>query len=269
MKDTFNIRRFGRYLRHDLTNAWNNCTVSILVMGLMPVLYYILCFILNIVFGTTDESTMSMSERVGIFVTVFAVGAISMPVRLYGQLTDRKTGSAWLMVPASKLEKFLSMLVVILVALPLALSVLAFGSDAILSMLDKSYGSPFLALVAEHGFTNLPVDGGSVTVVLPSFIYFFWCTVALVFLLGGLCFKKSKVGKTILVIFGFNLVLTILIATFTPYIDLTEWFLSEKLNDLEVVQVVRRINVTVTVIGTAVLAVLSGCIYARLSTLKH
>ena len=269
MKDSFNIVRFGIYLRHDLTNAWNNCTVSIIVMGLLPILYYILCFILNIAFGTMDESTMSMSERVGIFMTVFAVGAISMPVRLYGQLTDRKTGSAWLMVPASKLEKFLSMLVVILVALPLALSVLAFGSDAILSMLDKSYGSPFLALVAEYGFTNLPVDGGSVTVVLPSFIYFFWCSVALVFLLGGLIFKKSKVGKTILVVFGLNLVLTIVISLFTPYIDLTEWFLSEKLNDLEVVQVVRRINVTVTVVGTAVLAVLSGCIYARLSTLKH
>ena len=70
-------------------------------------------------------------------------------VRSYGYLTEKKAGSNWLMVPASKAEKFVSMLLMVCIVIPLLFFVVYMVLDGFLSLVDPTYGQALFT-----GFTG-------------------------------------------------------------------------------------------------------------------
>lgn len=194
MNNAFNFSRFGRYLSYDIKKAFSSSGISIMILGLMPVIVTVFEYLVHIL--GVGESPVTISGH--LLFPVMAVYNIVIPARCYGEITDRKAGSNWLMVPASKLEKFVSMLVVMIIVLPALLVLLFLGSDALLSLIP-GYGSP---MSLQLGDTVKMVFGDNGMEWTKSLLFptIFEENVIsiLFFLLGAVLFKRRKIGCTIL-----------------------------------------------------------------------
>ena len=104
MNNVFDIKRFGKYFMYDLNNARGNYAVSALVIGLLPLILLVFTVIFSLLFDGEVRPIM-FPMKVTILVCAFFICMLSGPVKLYGSLTERKSGSDWLMLPASSFEK--------------------------------------------------------------------------------------------------------------------------------------------------------------------
>lgn len=235
MDNTFKISRFGKYLAYDLKRQWKNVGMLALLFAISPAIFYMLYMffaalfsdegLMRLFFGiSTDGPTLW--TRLGMFAFTTAIFVMLFPSRAYGKITDKAKGSEWLMLPASRLEKFTSMMLISLVIIPIAYICVYFLSDGAVCLLDKSCGDSLMSFkinsnILDHSIV-IPANG-------------FWilaaCIVenAIIFLLGGLVFKKWKVVGTVLVLFALNLAFSGLISAIISNAD-PEWW-SDRLLD--------------------------------------
>ena len=69
MNNIFDIKRFCQYFLYDLRRAWNNYGLSLLLMGLIPIILYVVYQFISLVSGRgTDLMPDPMK-----FVSLFAV----------------------------------------------------------------------------------------------------------------------------------------------------------------------------------------------------
>ena len=278
MNNVFDIKRFWKYLCWDVRNAYNNFGLSLLICALLPAIAFVLTFLGTLVFNPSrfavTEITMLIgdSTKIVMIFTAILITGIVFPARQYGSLTDRKAGSTWLMLPASTLEKFLSILLVTCVVVPLCLAVMLYAFDAVMSLVPY-YGQrafPLIIDTVRSAMDNLQASDVSVDVNLPYIIYLGFCKFILVYTLGALFFRKHKIAKTILVLIGLSFVMTALLSvgffhgmTFTSY-DVEAYFASLDVDKLPV-----YFNVVLNVANLLVFALLDLGIYFRIKTLKH
>ena len=143
--DTFDFRRFGKYFRSDISTCWANYGLSLLTISILsPVFFYILSTAFNLIFKSTWDG-----PGIGARFLVFCIGMLcmvaTMPVKCYGKLTEKQYGSFWLMLPASRLEKFISMFILTCLIAPLLGMALYLGADALLCSLDHTCGRSMIA----------------------------------------------------------------------------------------------------------------------------
>ncbi len=219
VSDVFDFSRFGKYLVYDLKNAWNSYGVAIITLASIPLVVYVA----HILFGnlwSVRWTAPSLSSRMSIFALTTIVMAITIPSKLYGNLTSKKEGTAYLMVPSSTLEKFVSMLLVCLIALPVAYFGVYFIEDWLLSVFDPSMTGTVFSTVSEGllgpGASNIVTDGEDMSITLmgkgiPA-IYMSIAVTLMIFLLGALCFKKWKIVGTIAVLFALSVLMTLILA---------------------------------------------------------
>ena len=196
--------RFGRYFRSDLRAAISNFGISLLVFSTMAATTEIFNGLFSLML-TGQWIGMTQSFRVLLFMIFGIIMLLSSPAKLYGHLTDRKEGTAFLMLPASRFEKFISMVLITCVIVPLFFVVVYFSFDALVCLLDPTAGESLFRMVFLSRFhinfndfsvINLPVE--SFKAILSPWLYLDDFTqTSLLFLLGALIFKKSKVGKTL------------------------------------------------------------------------
>ena len=91
MNKTFDWSRFGKLVRKDFSNIWQNAGTSLLIITLLPLAVWLFWWALS---GVT-------------------------PSRMYRTCNLQKEGIYYAMLPASKLEKYLSMLLFTVVICPL------------------------------------------------------------------------------------------------------------------------------------------------------
>ena len=108
MNNIFDFKRFGNYFAYDLRRAGNNYGISLLVLGLMPVILFII-HLLTMLLRGGNVYTMPGESKIIVLSIVLFVTAVSAGVKIYGSITDKRTGSDFLMLPASTTEKWLSM----------------------------------------------------------------------------------------------------------------------------------------------------------------
>lgn len=271
MNKIFNLKRFGRYFSFDLKNAVNNFGLSLLIMCCLPIILLIIRVLLSIIFGG-GVSIPSLPERISLFSIALLIMMIASPVKLYGGLTDKRYGSSWLLIPASGVEKFVSMLLICLVVVPAAYLIVYLGVDGLLSLLIKDYSPAIIGSDAIKSFAtfDIPEDLPIEMVGGPS-LYFYGFVVAtiLTFLLGGLCFKKGKVGKTILVLFLIMMVVSTIISIVV--IKSPEHFeaLMERADEMAPEKIAASINTWSWILNILLYGGLGTAIYFRLKTLKH
>jgi len=223
MNNVFDIKRFGKYFMYDLNNARGNYAVSALVLGLLPLILLVFTVIFGLVF-TGEVPEIVLPVKFSMLACAFIICILSAPVKLYGSLTERRSGSDWLMLPASSFEKFLSMAIMLCIVLPLVVFGLFAICDLLLSWIVPVYGESAVKQIfsgintMESVMSDAFVDSTGLLAVSPGTSYTLgwlsWCASILPFGLGAICFKRGKAAKTILCLIAletvFSLILVIL-----------------------------------------------------------
>lgn len=261
MKEVFDIRRFGKYLAYDLWNAKNSALLSLVITGLMPIIFYVVCLLCNWIFF--DDGCFDFSAgRVLAFITAYFVAIIVLPIKIFGKITDRRSGSNWLMVPALTFEKFLSLVVISCIVIPVCLVLLLLASDGLLTLvLADKYGPWLFPFVRD-----MVLDFASLSDVIsfnsPAMLAMSWCSSILSFTLGSICFKKAKAGKTILCLFALSIIFSTLL-TVTGVISFGG--VGRELSS----QTLKNSITVGNISSWLVLVLLLSGIYYRLRTIKH
>lgn len=272
MENVFDFSRFWKYFRYDLRQAYSRYGVNLLMLGLMPVFFCVVWSIISLLLNQ-GWTTPDIGFRIGFFWVPFIALCIFFPSKLYGHLTDRRPGSEWLLIPASRLEKFLSMMLISLFVIPVAFLLLYVCADGLLSLVIPDYGTALVSLnlnqiLAEKAEGIIRLTGGG--------FWLLWMMAAeyiLVFLLGALCFRKAKVGYTILVLMGLGFLTSILgtllgLPMLGPAMDMDE----EKVEAMAL-QFVEHADFYVNLFLSLRLLILGGglslAIWFRLKALKH
>ena len=274
MNNVFNFSRFGKCLTYDFRRIRSQYGLSFLIMALMPVVLYVI----TIIFGLLNMkgwSTPAANTRLVEFFIVTGALLLSFPPSAYGFITEKKAGSSWLMIPASGFEKFLSLVLVSIVLMPLAYAVLYFGSDWILSVADKAYGvSLFTKLFGEDmKIINVSTSGIQGTGVGLYSLYVGFVTTVMTFILGSVIFRKSKVVKTILCIIALSLVFTLIVSFIATHTD-PEWWRArfESLFGSETISpdtVIRRVKIFANVVSWGFICLLGLGTFLRIKKIKH
>ncbi len=267
MNNVFDFKRFGNYFLYDLRRAKNNYSISLLVIGLLPVALYIITQFFSLITGNGVTELSDVPKIVAIFAGI-AIVMLSAGAKIYGSITEKRAGSDYLMLPASTLEKWLSMVLVICIVLPVVLFVLLFASNAVMSLFfPNTYGHRLFQMDFARGvFDGLTGDEG-VYFNLPAALFLGWCESMLIFTLGAVCFKKAKVAKTLLCIMGFSMVISPLMFLVFGQTNIDNDWLVEHFSDPD--RAVSMINWTLSILYTVVIGGLLAGLYFRLRTLKH
>lgn len=228
MNNNFNFTRFGKYLVYDLKRQWRNIGMLMLIFALFPVIFYMLYMFFAAIFDGGLVSLFNGVEITGptqgvrftVFGFVSTIFIMLFPSRAYGEITDKAKGAEWLMLPASRLEKFTSMTLITLIVIPLVFIIVYFFSDTLVCLFDKSCGDSLASFRINDVINTqdiiFPANG-------------FWIIAsnvivsASIFLLGGLVFKKWKVVGTVLVLFAIGMVWSLGLSVLITNADLESW----------------------------------------------
>ena len=205
--DIFNMNRMGRYLVTDIKNAIARYGVSFLVMATVSLTAYLLVGFFTTIVGAGWYSLEVVPRSVILGITLVVL-TLSAPAKIYGFITDKKEGSSFLMVPASSLEKTLSMIIVCCVVVPFAFFAVYLSLDQILCLIDNRCGDSLIIAInnGQTFMTDLFQKASLETNnVIPDYSSFTspWLYADdlaegfLIFLLGALLFKSSKPAKTV------------------------------------------------------------------------
>ena len=266
MNNVFDIKRFGNYFLYDLRRGWNNYGISLLILGIMPALVFLVYQFFSIISGNGVGETPDEMKFMGLILTsvvvIFGAGA-----KLYGFVTEKRAGSDFLMLPASTLEKWLSMVLITCLVLPIILFALLFATDGLMGLVfPTAYGDRIFQIGLGQELTEM-LNSEGIYFNFPAVIILNWCENILIFVLGAVCFKKAKVAKTLLCLAIVGMVFsTLLVAVLgTSSID-PDWF-TEHFASPE--KAINAFNLFLNIFYIVVLCGLLGGLYYRLRTLKH
>ena len=242
--DIFNFKRFARYFKSDVTEACSNYGLSLLVMSSMPITIAVITGVLNVLTSGQWESS-GLTSRILLFLLFFIITCITAPSKLYGSLTDKKEGTAFILIPASRLEKYLSMLIICCILVPvlfldiyLALDFLVCAIDPTLASSDATLLSFFHNIRERLLHMGTTIDWNemsqfikhSESLVKPWMYIDDMMSISLAFLLGAITFKKSKVSKTIGCLIVISIVLSMIA---TPLITRGSHLTAEMIEKME------------------------------------
>ena len=291
MKEILDFKRFGKYFGSDIRTCWANFGLSLLTISiLLPIAIYIISTALKQIM-TQHWSGPGFEIRLFIFIVAMFCIIVTMPVKCYGRITEKQYGSFWLTLPASKLEKVLSMVLISAVIIPVSSAAIFLGIDALTCWMDHTCGdsiaSNFRDIASQiinfevyesvddsisAGLENIIGQLSNPWIYIDDFI-----GMTLPFLLGALVFKKHKTAKTILAMIIFSTAISI---AATPIMSAYGTNLMETIKIAEGVSVsgpyflfdtwiFRNLALLDTISDSLVnLAFLTG-IYFRIKTLKH
>ena len=264
MNKIFSFDRFWKYFKYDLVNAKSNFGLSMLILGFLPIMVYVVANLFSMVFTGSWIPNEAGTAFGGVAMgATFTISCIILGVKLYGNLTDKKAGSNWIMIPASTFEKFLSMFLIVFIIVPVCLAAMLLVSDLILSLLP---GYTSVTSWINKGVSAM-ADNGLKVKYLPM-IWLMWGQYALAFLLGAIIFKKAKVGKTILWMFIIGTVSGIVFTKILGLTDMAEHFMSS-VSEASVSGIQSRVNWWLNISWFGWVAVLAAGIFWRLKTIKH
>ncbi|NLZ18939.1 MAG: hypothetical protein GXY24_01540 [Bacteroidales bacterium] len=267
MNNVFDFKRFGNYFLYDLRRAKNNYWISLLLMGLMPVALYIICQFFSLITGNGVTDLSDVLKFDAVFVSIVAV-MLGAGTKIYGKITEKQSGSDYLMLPASTFEKWLSMVLVVCIVLPLVLFALMFVSDGFMSLVfPNSYGDRILSFDFARGLIEEMMNEEGFYFNMPAVLFLDWCETLLIFTLGAVCFKKSKVAKTLLCLFAFGMVITPLMFLFLGTTSIDNDWIIEHFTDPD--KALAMVNWTLSIVYTVMIGGLLAGLYFRLRTLKH
>lgn len=174
-------------------------------------------------------------------------------------------GTRFLMLPASTFEKFLSMIVICCVVIPLIFMIGTFISDSIICLVDPNSGTSFAEALAANELREailampLSINVMQLVGVFMNEIM----TSSLLFLLGAIWFRRGKISKTIGMLILFAILISMLTAVvFTTQVN--EAFLQKALINTQ-----NHPVLSATLPDMVLNLIVAGLIYLRLKKISH
>ncbi len=133
MNNIFNFNRFGKVLVNDLKTKYITKFFTITGIALFPFVFVLISFF-------RSDVPVYMEGDLRCFL-IFLFGTIIMflaPFIIYGNVNRRKRGTDYIMLPASSFEKYLSMLLVCIVVVPVTAIAACFAVDAVAATIFPS-----------------------------------------------------------------------------------------------------------------------------------
>ncbi len=287
--DIFNINRFGRYLMTDVRNAVSNYGISILVMATLGLSCNVFAGLFNMIVSDGWQG-MGIYVRTALFLIAITVTLLSAPSKLYGHITEKKAGSAFLTLPVSTLEKTLSMVIVSCILVPAVFVIVYLSIDLIVCACDSTCGRSLVEAVTTFKveiLDGMRVSMAELSVVMnnpealvnPLLYIDDIIGVSLLFLLGALLFKKSKIAKTIgsiiLICMVLSMIATPLLVSGIKY-DMVQLMLNNELTPVTFSQhfpvltwICRNLALADTINDTVINLLLICLIWLRVKKISH
>jgi hypothetical protein len=232
MNEVFDIKRLGRLIKYEVINYIPNFFKSLLIFA--SVIAAVWIFSLTVDFNACPHSRALLVN------VLFVLAIVLSPFIVYKDMNDRKKGYIYAMIPASTLEKLLSMIVLCVVIVPLLAYAVLTATDLLLWLLSKAGIGPFLHMEFYNPFTAVKLvdDEYLLPHIYPVFdsIIYFVNLIAYTIMFNTI-FRKNKVLKTILfnmaMSFAFVILTAVIVNVTTPefwediFEGLVEW-LDEK-----------------------------------------
>lgn len=153
MSQTFDIKRFGKMLRHDV----RRCSPTYGTVGPMMISLVLFVPLMTLVNSVTETMDVDASYRLYMMTMITLFDAASLPLQLYANIDKRNSGIYYAMLPASKLEKYLSIAILSLVVVPVAVMAVNVALDTLLVAVHAPYYSQYLWQSGLVSWLTLPV----------------------------------------------------------------------------------------------------------------
>ena len=288
--DIFDLKRFGNYFVTDIKNAIANYGWSMIILIFFGLISYILVGLISTIATYSWQDILNgvgvewvhtdVYGRLTTMLIAFTMLIFTAPAKCYGGLTDKNIGSDFLLLPASRLEKFISMILMCCIVIPIVFIMGYLLIDCLICMVCPETGNSIISEVTSA--LNLILIEGDVPVELidrikwTSAIDDTWM-IFLFFLLGALVFKKSKASKTFLVGVAITMFTSsVLLILLTPQIDKIDTYYFNHASgkteeELEIValNIVDKMMLFDTIFDITINALLLTGIWFKLKTLKH
>ena len=217
MNNTFSFNRFKNLLLKDGKMYIRNYGTSLIVWCCLNAIFWIF----NLLFGSETMPPV----RFGMLCTWTALAMMMVPSKVYGNANLSREGVGFAMMPASSLEKFVSMFVYCAIVTPIVvffggylidafLSVFSFGGfekpirlyslNEIIRMANDTEG------VVNVGDFELSLEQVFPIGVMRTSLYVGIIQWAAIFMLGNMLFKKHKAGKTFACYLGIGYLLSMI-----------------------------------------------------------
>ncbi|MBO4567882.1 MAG: hypothetical protein J5686_02955 [Bacteroidales bacterium] len=207
MNNTLNINRFGKVLKHDGLNFFPKLILTLAILWAIPVIVYLFAALMPT--NDTKDAFDAMS-RIDLISTLTSIALIIAPARLYRHCNDSRKGIGYAMLPASTLEKFLSMVFYCVVVTPIIYVAGALAIDSILALFQGPYEG-FAAAYYFDRYAKLDAIFTNDNAMLDASLLIFFksisptfmialsmlgtLTISSIFMFGNMIFKKRKTGK--------------------------------------------------------------------------
>ena len=209
MNEVFDIKRFGKLVQYEVVNY-------------MPRFFKSLLIFASIIFATwmlslTMDSDIWEEIRAGLIQFLFTLAVTLAPFIVYKDINNRKKGYMYAMIPASTLEKLLSMIVLCVVVVQLLSYAVLEATDMLLWLLSQAGVGSFVQLEIYNPFVDslgtITLENGDVGEMgLPLLDSFLSTEVPIFYaMMFNAIFRKNKVVKTIL----FNMALAFVTVVLT------------------------------------------------------
>lgn len=271
MNQVFDFGRFWRFFRYDLIRTYRSSSTKLLSFIISPVCLFLLFGLVRMVFGF-GWVNFGLATRFTAFAIMSAAFFIYYSSNIYGFLTEKKAGTSWLMIPASVTEKYITMILNVLVVAPTVYLVSALLLDWVYSTVFSDGSGSILAVIfSSNGLEGLAKSFDPIQVSRTSLYAMIQPSVwspLLMFLLGGICFKRNKVAKTLLCYFAASIAFSFIIAGIINIFDgstfatLIDWLDNPKHGEF----MLNAVIFTMTAVPCIALAV---AVFFRLKTIKH
>ena len=280
MNNTFSFNRFKNLLLKDGKMYIRNFGTGLIVFCCLNAIFWIF----NLLFGSETMPPV----RFGMLCVWTALAMMMVPEKVYGKANLSREGVSFAMLPASSLEKFVSMFIYCAIVTPIIVFFGGYLVDTLLSLFpfggfDKPIRLYTLNEIvsrmmtdnegaAQMGELNISVENLFPIGVMRTSLYFGIIQWAAIFMLGNMLFKKHKAGKTFACYLGIGYLLsTIFGATMVANSKRIELWM-EGFNDYtteEMVQLWHNVTIWGMVIGIVITGVLLYFTYRKIKTQKY
>ena len=278
MNNTFDFNRFKNLLLKDGRRYIRNYGTGLIVFCCLDAIFWI--------FNLLFRSSTMPPVRFGMLCTWTALAMMMVPEKVFGKANLSREGVGFAMLPASSLEKFVSMFIYCAIVTPIIVFFGGYLVDTLLSLFPFGGFEKPIHLYSINELVRMAGDSKGVaqtgemdiafTDVFPigvirTSIYMGIIQWAAIYMLGNMLFKKHKAGKTFACYLGISYVLsTIFGVVLTSSRPLQLWL--ESLEDFpaeEVIRIAHNGMICGMVVGIIITALLLYFIYRKIKTQKY
>lgn len=218
MNEVFDFTRLWKLMKYEVVNYIPRFFRSLLIFASVLVAVWI--FSLSI-----DIDVMSFGRK-GLIGVLFIFAVALSPYIIYKDMNNRKKGYMYAMIPASTLEKLISMFAICVICVPVLTWAVLTATDAFLWMLSNIGIGSFESISLYNPFNDsfLVVfnrELGDFSNVLDSILYIL--SIVAMTMMFNTIFRKNKVLKTVLFNIGVSFALIMLMATFANAVSTEFW----------------------------------------------